>query len=347
MNGTDISKKVYIIAEAGVNHNGSLNLAKKLVDAAAEAGADAVKFQTFKAEKEISPYAEQAEYQKKNTGQVESQLDMVKKLELPFEAFSELKGYADSLGIEFLSTPFEEESADFLEPLVRRYKIASGEIINIPLLRHIAEKGKPMIISTGMADLGEIEKAINTVRSANDELGLTLLHCTTNYPAPFDEVNLNAMNTLKAAFGLPVGYSDHTLGMEVPVAAVALGAVLIEKHFTLDKNMPGPDHKASLEPTELKNMISSIRHIEKALGSGCKVPAAGELEIRKVARKSITAAKKLDAGHRLTLQDMTLLRPGTGIAPGFLEVIVGMKLVKPVNMGEPLTWQHLGSATQL
>jgi len=339
MNGIDTSK-VFIIAEAGVNHNGSLDLAYQLVDVAKGAGADAIKFQTFKAEKVVSSKAPKAEYQKKATSSDESQLEMIKKLELSFEDFVKLKKYCDKKGIMFLSTPFDYQSIDFLYDLVDIYKIPSGEIINYPYLKHIAAKNKPLIISTGMANLGEVEEAINTIREINSETKISLLHCTTNYPTPYEEVNLKAMQTLATAFELPVGYSDHTLGIEVPVAAVAMGAKIIEKHFTLDKNLPGPDHKASLEPNELKEMVKAIRNIEMALGDGIKKPNKSEIEIMKVARRSLIATRNIRAGEIIKESDIAIKRPGTGILPKFKEIIIGMKLINDIRQDESFRWEN-------
>ena len=324
MNGIDTSK-VFIIAEAGVNHNGSLDLAYRLIDVAKDAGADAAKFQTFKAENVVSKLADKAEYQKKTTDSDKSQLEMIRKLELSFEDFIKLKKYCDKKGIMFLSTPFDHQSIDFLYDLVDIYKIPSGEIINYPYLKRIAAKNKPIIMSTGMANLGEVEEAINTIRSVNSEAQISLLHCTTNYPTPYEEVNLKAMQTLAAAFKLPVGYSDHTLGIEVPVAAVAMGAKIIEKHFTLAKNMEGPDHKASLEPHELKAMVKAIRNIEKSLGDGIKKPNKSEIEIMKVVRKSIVASKSIKKGEIFTKTNITVKRPGTGISPMRWNEVIGQK----------------------
>ncbi len=324
MNGIDTSK-VFIIAEAGVNHNGHLDLAYQLIDVAKDAGADAVKFQTFKAENVVSRLADKAKYQKKTTGSNESQLEMIKKLEISFEDFVKLKKYCDKKEIMFLSTPFDHQSIDFLYNLVDIYKIPSGEIINYPYLKHIAAKNKPLIMSTGMASLGEVEEAINTIRSVNSKAQISLLHCTTNYPTPYEEINLKAMQTLEAAFKLPVGYSDHTLGIEVPVAAVAMGARIIEKHFTLDKKLPGPDHRASLEPDELKGMVKAIRNIEMALGDGIKKPNKSEIEIMKVARKSIVASKSVKKGEMFTKTNITVKRPGTGISPMRWNEVIGQK----------------------
>jgi len=344
MNGIDTSK-VFIIAEAGVNHNGSLKLAYNLVNAAVEAGANAVKFQTFKAENVVSESAEKAEYQKKTTDATESQFEMIKKLELSFEDFGRIKGYCDKKGIIFLSTPFDYESVDFLENLVPLYKIGSGEITNLGFLEYIASKNKPIILSTGMANLSEVEEAVNTILS-NQNCSkksafppLTILHCVSNYPSPYEEVNLKAMLTLKEAFKLPVGYSDHTLGIEIPIAAVALGATVIEKHFTLDKNLPGPDHKASLEPDELKVMAKAIRNVEKALGNGIKRPTKNEIEIMKVARKSLVATRDIRTGEILRKSDIAIKRPGTGISPKFKEIVIGIRVTKDIKKDDIFNWE--------
>jgi len=339
MNGIYTSK-VFIVAEAGVNHNGRFDFACQLIDAAQNAGVDAIKFQTFKAEKFISRFANKVEYQKKSTDSNNSQLDMVRKLELSFEDFVELKKYCNKKGIMFLSTPFDRESIDFLYNLIDIYKIPSGEIINHPYLKHVASKNKPIIMSTGMANLGEVENAINTIMTINSDAKISLLHCTTNYPAAYEEVNLKAMQTLLAAFKLPVGYSDHTLGMEVPIAAVAMGAKIIEKHFTLDKKLPGPDHKASLEPNELKEMVKAIRNIEKALGDGIKKPTKNEFEIMKVVRRSLIATRDIRVGEVIKESDITIKRPGTGILPKFKEIVIGMKLINDINQDEPLIWDN-------
>ena len=339
MNGINTSK-VFIIAEAGVNHNGSLDLAYQLIDVAKDAGADSVKFQTFKAENVVSELADKAEYQKKTTGSDKSQLEMIKKLELSFEDFVKLKKYCDKKEIMFLSTPFDYQSIDFLYDLVDIYKIPSGEIINYPYLKHIAAKNKPLIMSTGMSNLGEIEEAINIIRSVNSEAKISLLHCTTNYPTPYEEVNLKAIQTLAAAFKLPVGYSDHTLGIEVPIAAVARGAKIIEKHFTLDKKLPGPDHKASLEPSELKEMVKAIRNIEMALGDGIKKPNKSEIQIMKVARRSLIATRDIRAGEIIKESDIAIKRPGKGIPPKFKEIVIGMKLINDIRQDEPFRWEN-------
>ncbi len=339
MNGIDTSK-VFIIAEAGVNHNGRLYLAYQLIDVAKDAGADAVKFQTFKAESVVSRLADKAEYQKKTTGSDKSQLEMIKKLEISFDDFIKLKKYCDKKGIIFLSTPFDHQSIDFLYDLVDIYKIPSGEIINYPYLKHIAAKNKPIIMSTGMANLGEVEEAINAIRSVNSNANISILHCTTNYPIPYEEVNLKAMQTLAATFKLPVGYSDHTLGIEVPVAAVAMGAKVIEKHFTLDKNLSGPDHKTSLAPNELKKMVKAIRNIEKALGDGIKKPNKSEIEIMKVARRSLIATRDIRAGEIIKESDIAIKRPGMGILPKFKEIIIGIKLINGIRQDEPFKWEN-------
>lgn len=284
--------KTFIIAEAGVNHNGSLELARKLIDVAVEAGADAVKFQTFKAEKIVSAYAPKAEYQKQATDTSESQLDMIRKLELDEAAHEELFTYCRSRDILFLSSPFDLDSIDLLNKLgLEIFKIASGEITNLPCLRKIGALKKEIILSTGMADLGEIEDALDVlIKAGTTRENITVLHCNTEYPTPFEDVNLRAMLTIKAAFpGIHVGYSDHTPSIEVSIAAVALGATVIEKHFTLDKNMEGPDHKASLEPHELKTMVHAIRNVERALGSGIKKPSPSELKNKPIEQNTLAA----------------------------------------------------------
>ncbi|TZE82178.1 N-acetylneuraminate synthase [Calorimonas adulescens] len=315
----------FIIAEAGVNHNGSVELAKKMIDAAVETGADAIKFQIFKAENLVLKNAEKAEYQKKTTDENESQYDMLKKLELTYDQHIELMKYCQQMGIIYLSTPFDFESADVLDKCdVAAYKIGSGDITNLPFIEYIARRNKPMIISTGMSDLGEIEDAIDTIRKTGNEK-IILLHCISNYPADYRDVNLNAMLTLKNAFKFSVGYSDHTLGIEVPIAAVALGAKVIEKHFTLDKNLPGPDHKASLEPFEFKQMINSIRNVECSLGDGIKRCMYAEENARKVARKSVVTDCDIKRGMVIERDMLTVKRPGTGIPPKDIGYIIGRK----------------------
>lgn len=333
--------KTYIIAEAGVNHNGSLELAKQLVDVAADAGADAVKFQTFRASAIVTRIAGTAEYQKAACGVAESQFEMLKRLELDADAHHRLIEHCGKRGIQFLSTPFDLLSLDFLvnELDVPLLKISSGEITNAPLLFNAARTKKPIILSTGMVNLGDVEVALGVLAhgyvNGDKKPGeaafraayasqegqsvlsekLTLLHCTTEYPAPFDAVNLRAMETLSVAFGLRTGFSDHTEGITMPVAAVALGATVVEKHFTLDRNLPGPDHKASLEPDQLKAMVTAIRQLELALGTGRKCPAACELGNMVVARKSLVAACDIKSGERFTEKNLTVKRPGGGISP--------------------------------
>lgn len=306
---------IYIIAEAGVNHNGSFELAKKMVDEAKAAGADCIKFQTFVSKSLVSKTAGKAAYQKKTTDADESQLDMLKNLELSFAEFAALKAYCETKKIDFLSTAFDFESIDFLESLgMEIWKIPSGEITNLPYLMRIAKTGKAVILSTGMSTLEEVETALDVLK-ANGAGAITLLHCTTEYPAAVAHVNLNAMETMQKVFDLPVGYSDHTQGIEISIAAAALGAVVIEKHFTLDKNMKGPDHRASLEPAQLKAMVSAVRHVEVALGNGRKEPSSEEVQTCKVARKSITAKCRILKGECFTSENLTVKRPGTGINP--------------------------------
>jgi N-acetylneuraminate synthase/N,N'-diacetyllegionaminate synthase len=315
----------FIIAEAGVNHNGSVELAKELIDAAKDAGADAVKFQTFKAENVVIEKAEKAEYQKETTDTEESQYEMIKKLELQENNFKELAEYAKKVGILFLSSPFDKGSVDLLDGMnVPVFKVASGEITNLPLLRHIAKKGKTIILSTGMSTLGEVEEALIVIRNEGIE-EVILLHCVSNYPARMGDVNLRAMETLKHAFKIPVGFSDHTVGITAPIAAVALGACIIETHFTLDRNLPGPDHKASLEPDELKKMVKAIRDVEKALGDGIKKPTKEEEEIKKIARRSVVAKVDIPEGAIITEDMLEVKRPGTGIEPKYMEKVIGKR----------------------
>ena len=317
--------KVIIIAEAGVNHNGSLDMAKQLAYKAKEAGADYVKFQTGVPEKVISRFAEMADYQKTNIGIKESQLDMVRKIMLSQEEFKPLKDYCDSNDIKFMSTPFDLTSIDVLAPLRMDYwKIPSGEITNLPYLRKIASFHQPVILSTGMSSLGEIEAALQILTDNGMSLDqISLLHCNTEYPTPYNDVNLRAMQTLKKCFGVRVGYSDHTKGIEVPIAAVAMGAEIIEKHFTLDKTLPGPDHVASLEPQELKAMVDSIRNIEQALGSSIKKVSSSERKNIAIARKSIIAAKDIKTGDVFTEDNLTVKRPGNGINPMRWDEVIG------------------------
>lgn len=306
---------VFIIAEAGVNHNGSLDLAKKLVDIAKYSGADCVKFQTFISKNIVSKNAVKADYQKLQTGSEETQYNMLKKLELSFDDFLELKKYCDVKDIEFMSTAFDFDSIIFLDSLeMNTWKIPSGEITNLPYLVKIAKLNKPVILSTGMCTMEDIRSAIKTLKD-NGSGELTVLHCTTEYPTPFKDVNLMAMLTIKNEFGVKIGYSDHTIGVEVPIAAVALGAKVIEKHFTLDRNMIGPDHGASLEPDELKAMVDSIRNIEASLGDGTKQPAESEKKNIAIARKSIIAKVDIKEGELFTEKNLTVKRPGNGISP--------------------------------
>ena len=327
----------FFIAEAGVNHNGSLDAALKLVDAAADAGACSVKFQTFEASKLVTKHAQKAEYQKQNTGNNDSQFEMLKQLELSHEQHREVVAHCQRRGIMFLSTPFDEQSADFLNDLgVSAFKIPSGEVTNTPFLRHVARYGKPLIVSTGMCRLGEVEAAVETLEAAGCRQ-FVLLHCVSNYPADPRDVNLRAMDTLAAAFQVPVGYSDHTLGMEASLAAVARGACVIEKHFTLDRSLPGPDHAASLEPQELKQLVSGIRIIEQCLGTGRKTPAASELGTAAVARRSLVAAVDLPEGLLLDEAHIAVKRPGTGLPPGMRPHLLNRRLRRPVVAGSLLT----------
>jgi N-acetylneuraminate synthase len=336
---------VTIIAEAGVNHNGDLQIAKRLIDVAADAGADYVKFQTFQADKLVSKDTGKAEYQKKNIGDGNApQYDMLKKLELTKSQHYELRDYSKQHRIKFLSTAFDLESIGFLDALgVDVFKIPSGEITNLPYLMAIAKMNKPVIISTGMATMEEVVEAVKVLTMHGVNLKkITVLHCNTEYPTPFEDVNLHAMNYIGEKLNVKIGYSDHTTGVEIPMAAVALGATVIEKHFTLDRSLPGPDHAASLEPKELKAMVCAIRNIEKALmGSGIKEPSNSEIKNRAVARKSIFAAVKLTAGSRISENDLIMLRPGTGISPMDIKKVIGKQLVKNIESGEMLTWGHL------
>jgi len=330
-------QKVFIIAEAGVNHNGKVELAYKLIDTAAEAGADAVKFQTFKAETLVSKSAPKAEYQIKATKNTESQYEMIKKFELDFETHKKLISYCRKKNIKFLSSPFDLESIELLDKLgLDTFKIPSGEIINLLYLRKIASYNKKIIMSTGMSNLGEIESSLEVlINSGTKKEKITVLHCNTEYPTPIEDVNLKAMQTIAGAFpGIKVGYSDHTLGIEVPIAAVAMGATVIEKHFTLDKNMEGPDHKASLEPEELNSMVKAIRNIEKALGDGIKRPSSSELKNKSISRKSITAAREIKKGEKFSENNLAVKRPGTGISPMRWDEVIRKKAVRDFKMDE-------------
>jgi N,N'-diacetyllegionaminate synthase len=326
----------FVIAEAGVNHNGSLETAMRMVDVAADAHADAVKFQTFEAARLISPHARKAKYQAAATDPKESQLEMIRRLELPRDAHRPLMDYCRERGILFLSTPFEEGSADFLEGLgMEAVKIPSGEITNLPFLEHVARFGRPIILSTGMARLGEIEAALAAVYGQGLR-EIVLLQCVSSYPTSARDANLRAIETMRTAFGVPVGYSDHTMGNEVALAAVALGACVIEKHFTLDRSLPGPDQQASAEPHELKALVASIRNVEAALGHGRKEPAECERDTAEVARKSLLAAEDIPQGARLSREAVAILRPGTGLPPAMLPYVLGRVARRQIAAGELL-----------
>jgi N-acetylneuraminate synthase len=332
----------FIIAEAGVNHNGDIDMAMRMIDAAVKAGADAIKFQTFKADSLVTPDARMAEYQKANMGSERTQYQMLKELELADDTWPRLKAYCDERNIIFLSTPFDEKSAQMLEEMdVPTYKIGSGEITNIPLLRCIAAYGKPIILSTGMATLGEIEQAISAIKEEGNNK-IALLHCVTSYPAPYESVNLKTMNTLKTAFGLDVGYSDHTLGIEMTVAAAVLGASIIEKHFTLDRNMVGPDHKASLEPYELEYMVQCIRHVESGLGDGIKNISYDEIYNRQIIRKSIIAFRNIKKGEKIKRDMISVKRPGYGISPSMLSDVIGKIALEDIHENDFITWDMIG-----
>jgi N-acetylneuraminate synthase len=327
------AQPVFVIAEAGVNHNGDLKLARALIDVAVEAGADAVKFQTFQADRLATPNAPKADYQLQTTGDAESQFDMLRRLELSPDAHRELQSYCHERGIIFLSTPFDDVAVDLLDELgVPAFKISSGDLTNSPLLEHVASKGKPVILSTGMSELSELIEAVSVLNTAGCE-NPVLLHCVSNYPADTAEVNLRAMQTMRSAFDVPVGFSDHTEGIDVALAAVALGACVIEKHFTLDRTLPGPDHRASLEPAELRELVRSIRRVETALGNGRKVPSASELETAKVARRSLVAARDIPAGVTLERSMVVMRRPGTGMSPGMLETLLNRRAVREIAAG--------------
>lgn len=340
---------VFIIAEAGVNHNGDADRALAMVDAAKAAGADAVKFQTFSADKLAAPGADKADYQKRETGEG-GQHAMLKALEMSPELHHRLIERCAQTGVEFMSTPFDEEAADFLVAGgMKRIKVPSGEIVNHPLLRHLTRLDRPMIVSTGMATMDEITEAVAVITATRTEAGLsapleqvlTILHCTSNYPAAPSDVNLRAMRTIAEVTGLPVGYSDHTLGLAVSTAAVALGATVIEKHFTLDPTLPGPDHRASLTVAQLTDLVGQIRDVEAAMGSSIKAPTQAELAVRAVARRSVTSRLTLGVGHIVTAEDLILLRPASGIPPRHLEAVVGRTLLRTIEAGQPLIWDDL------
>lgn len=333
--------RAFVIAEAGVNHNGDMDLARSLVDAAAESGADAVKFQSFKACRLATPGAPKAQYQNKTTDPEESQLDMLKRLELSESDHMEIMQQCRRRSILFLSTPFDENSADLLERLdVPLFKIPSGEITNLPFLEHVALKQRPMILSTGMSSLREVEKAVRVVKEAGNHR-LALLHCVSRYPAAHEESNLRAMKTMERAFGLPLGFSDHTSGIQVSIAAVALGAKIIEKHFTLDRTLAGPDHRASLTPDELVELVRSIRIVESAMGDGRKIPVTKEAETAAVARKSLVAVKDIPSGTTLIREMLEARRPGTGISPEKMADILGRTSSVFIGKDTLLNWDMI------
>ena len=333
----------FIIAEAGVNHNGSAETARRLIDVAIEAGADAVKFQTFRAEALVTDFSPKAEYQLETTSRQESQLEMLRRLELSKPAHRELQEYCHERGVMFLSTPFDEEAADFLDKLrVPAFKISSGDVTDIPLLEHVAKKGRPIILSTGMSEMEEVRAAVRAIHEAGGN-DLVLLHCVSNYPAHPADVNLRAMQMMSTEFDLPVGYSDHTTGSEVALAAVALGACVIEKHFTLDRNLPGPDHRISLEPHELAQLVAGIRKVEAALGDGRKTRAASEADTARAARRSLTAARDISAGTRLTRDLIAIQRPGTGLSPALLSSLIGRTVQVDVRAGSLFSLEMLNS----
>lgn len=329
--------KVIVIAEAGVNHNGNLELAKELVETAKDCGADFVKFQTWRTENIVTRFAKQAEYQEVNTGKSESQYEMLKRLELGYSEFTEIKAHCDAYGIAFLSTPDDWESAIFLSDLQDTFKVGSGEINNTPFLEKIGTLNKDIYLSTGMSTIDEIENAINALTSSGLKKNrITLLHCTSQYPAPFNDINLRAMQSLGQHFNIEVGYSDHSLGLEVSLGAVALGARVIEKHFTLDKNMTGPDHSASLDPKELKELVLSIRNLEKSLGDGKKKVEASEIENRLVVRKSIVANQQIQPGDIFTESNLACKRPGDGMSPAYWHKIMGRVATRKYEVDEQI-----------
>lgn len=332
---------VYVIAEAGVNHNGSVKNAFKMIDCAKECGCDCIKFQTFKADALVTSNAPKADYQMRNTNGSNTQFEMLKSLELNDREFEKLKAHCDEIGIEFMSTPFDIESVDVLEKIgVTRYKISSGDINNKQLLQYVAKTGKSMVVSTGMSTIEEVTKAVDWIEQVGNHQ-ITLLHCTSNYPTSYDEVNMKAMQTLQQNFGYPIGYSDHTKGDLASIVAVAMGATVIEKHFTLDKNMEGPDHKASLNVEELKEMVDDIRAVETIMGNGVKQPMKSELNTRIVARKSVVLAHNIQKGEILKKEDLVLKRPGNGLAPEYLDELIGKVLVRDMKAEEMITWKDV------
>ena len=336
-----VGQPCFVIAEAGVNHNGSLEMARQLIDVAVRAGAEAVKFQTFKAERLVASHAPKAEYQTHTTDPGESHVEMLRNLELSREMHLELMDYCRESGIMFVSSPFEEGSADLLNELdVPAFKIPSGEITNLAFLAHVASMGKPMIVSSGMSHIGEVEAALHAIEAAGNSQ-YVVLHCVSNYPADPADVNLRAMHTMATAFNVPVGYSDHTLGIEIPIAAVALGACVIEKHFTLDRNLTGPDHRASLEPDEFVAMVQGIRIVEAALGHGRKEPAPSEANTASVARKSLVAARDIPAGATRTEDMIAAMRPGTGLPPAMQRYVVGRTTKAAIEAGGLIDFELL------
>lgn len=332
---------VFIIAEAGVNHNGNISLAKKLVDMAVECGADAIKFQTFKAEESTGCFAEKAKYQKENDPTEESQLEMIKKLELPFESFKEIQGYCNKRGIIFISTPDGLESLDCLVKLdIPLIKIGSTEVTNYRFLKQIGETGKPVILSTGMSTLGEVEKAVEVLKSTGNK-NIKLMHCISDYPTGINDVNLNAMITMRETFKVPIGFSDHTVGFESAIASVALGAEFIEKHITLDRDMEGPDHKASMTPSDFKEYVKYIRNTELLLGDGIKKPTEREKQIIKSARRSIVAAYDLEKGTFIQEKMIEFKRPGNGIKPELSYILIGRKLKRNLKKDEVIEWEDI------
>jgi len=334
-------ERCLIIAEIGVNHNGSIDIAKRLIEEAYQAGACAVKFQSFSTERLVTKNAQQAKYQRENTQKEQTQYELLKDLELKPKEFKALKSYCDHIGILFLSSPFDEIAADMLDNIgIEAFKIPSGEITNFPLLQHIAQKGKPLILSTGMADFQEVKDAINVIKKSGGK-DFILLQCTSNYPARPEDINLRAMQTMREYFGCPVGFSDHTIGCEIVLAAVAMGANVVEKHFTLNKKMKGPDHKVSIEPEELKYLVESIRKIELALGDGKKIPSTNEYEVARLVRKSIFAKEDILANEIITLQKIMISRPGDGLPPSFLSKIIGKVAKTAIKSGMPIKMEHV------
>ncbi len=337
-----VDERVWIIGEIGVNHNGDINIAKRLIKVAKEAGVDAVKFQSFNPEKTKIKSTPYAGYQEQNA-KYKSSYEMSMKLKLTYENHVELKKYCDEIGIDFLSTGFDNDSVDTLESLnVKYHKISSGEINNFPLIKYVSMKQKPIILSTGMADLSEIDECVRYIKKFNNE-ELYILHCVSLYPTDFDKVNLNFIKTLQSAFDAKIGFSDHTLGIEADIAAVALGAKMIEKHITLDKSMDGPDHKASLNPEELKHMVSAIRNVEKALGCTHKVLCEEEIEMRNISRRSIVINENINKGEKFTVDNLAIKKPGTGLSSKYLNVVIGRTVTRDLIKDEILTWDMVGA----